>query len=471
MESKRCIGFKRMLYAGAWLNAVNAAGLAARAAQFPPSTVIDSFYPSDINDTSAIVVQTANETAVGGSVSDPWGTYNYCNMPHPRAEFYEVPAADKSASLVFVEYVQRHHKRTQYNVLPQGEPDVVYDCSDVQLSQYSSDDDASNVNVYNNVYSPASNPFLQSYANGTCQYPQLTRGGLDDAVQHGQDLWDLYGRSLGVLPQHPNDGSVWLRTSNSALTQSTAGGAVTGVWPHFKKPVPLHQQPSSVDSIDQGFSCSRRSSLQEQYQSEATWKDHISAMTDVVSRINAVAPGVSEDTAWTQTFDHLCDNFQARLCNGYPLPCRDGQCVDDADANSVFRAGDWEWNYYWVTNPYVKDYITSVQGLFLAEVADRIEAVVSGAEKLKFSHTFAHDGDIGPIAGALGISALRWPGMGSNIAMELWKSGNDHYVRVLYCGSPIRSTAGDLSWMPVENFVALLRQYVPSEGMITFCEA
>lgn len=29
-------------------------------------------------------------------------------------------------------------------------------------------------------------------------------------------------------------------------------------------------------------------------------------------------------------------------------------------------------------------------------------------------------GDIGPILGALGIKALRWPGMGSNIAFEVW---------------------------------------------------
>jgi hypothetical protein len=44
-----------MLLAGAWLNCINAVGIASRAAQFPSSGVVDSFYPSDIGDPFAIV--------------------------------------------------------------------------------------------------------------------------------------------------------------------------------------------------------------------------------------------------------------------------------------------------------------------------------------------------------------------------------------------------------------------------------
>jgi hypothetical protein len=50
--------------------------------------------------------------------------------------------------------------------------------------------------------------------------------------------------------------------------------------------------------------------------------------------------------SWTNTFDHLTDNFQSRLCNGYQLPCNPNnltQCVTQAQADEVFRAGDWEW--------------------------------------------------------------------------------------------------------------------------------
>lgn len=89
-------------------------------------------------------------------------------------------------------------------------------------------------------------------------------------------------------------------------------------------------------------------------------------------------------------------------------------------AEEVFRAGDWEWNYYWRTNAYVKKYIQIVEGLFIGEIVARLQAVLDGKSSLDYSHIFIHDGDIGPILGALGINALRWPAMASNIAFEIW---------------------------------------------------
>lgn len=39
--------------------------------------------------------------------------YNYCNAPHVSAKFYELPdqAKDGKAELIFLNVVQRHHKR------------------------------------------------------------------------------------------------------------------------------------------------------------------------------------------------------------------------------------------------------------------------------------------------------------------------------------------------------------------------
>lgn len=130
--------------------------------------------------------------------------------------------------------------------------------------------------------------------------------------------------------------------------------------------------------------------------------------------------------SWTSTFDHFADNFQARLCNGYELPCRvqdESDCVTTEQANEVFRAGDWEWNYWWRTNVNATQYIQLVEGLFIGEIVRKLEAVQQGKSDLVYSHNFVHDGDIGPILGALGIRSLRWPGMASNIAIEIWYVG------------------------------------------------
>jgi len=61
--------------------------------------------------------------------------------------------------------------------------------------------------------------------------------------------------------------------------------------------------------------------------------------------------------------------------------------------------------------------------------------------------------------------------MGSNIAMELWQTNNatnPYYVRVLYCGAPLRTATGDLSWIPYSQFKSILSTYVPS-NIVSLC--
>ena len=256
--------------------------------------------------------------------------------------------------------------------------------------------------------------------NGTCQYPQLTIGGLLDGYQHGQDLWGVYGAKLGLIPREPN-GRVYFRSSESALTQDSAGGVLRGLWPDYMGALPLHQQASAVDTVNGGFSCPAQGTLLSAIKSTAEWQQHLNVTASL--RANLGSQLGANNSAWQSTFDHFEDNFQGRLCNGYQLPCNvknTSDCVTMAQADEVFRAGDWEWNYYWRTNPDVTLYIQLVEGLFIGEILNRFEAVANGISKLSYEHVFVHDGDIGPILGALGINELRWPGMASNIAFEIW---------------------------------------------------
>jgi hypothetical protein len=137
------------------------------------------------------------------------------------------------------------------------------------------------------------------------------------------------------------------------------------------------------------------------------------------------------------------DIFQGRLCNGYKLPCDVSDlsnCVSTAQADEVFRAGDWEWNYYWRTNPNAALYIQLVEGLFIGGILSRFQDVADGKSSTVYSHVFIHDNDLGPVPGTLGINQLRWPAMGSNIAFEIWwtegKTGG-LFARVLYSGQPM----------------------------------
>jgi acid phosphatase len=144
-----------------------------------------------------------------------------------------------------------------------------------------------------------------------------------------------------------------------------------------------------------------------------------------------------------------------------------------AQAEEVFRAGDWEWNYYWRTNPNVVEYIQLVEGLFIGEILSHFQAIIDGKTSTVYSHVFVHDGDIGPVLGALGISQLRWPAMGSNIAFEIWRTeGRESglFARVLYCGQPIGTIHGVLDWLPIESLMTILKPYVPTD-IVAMCNA
>ncbi|KAF7927289.1 uncharacterized protein EAE97_009964 [Botrytis byssoidea] len=454
----------------------------------------ESFYPIGLNETSYITNTSLG--SYGGSYSAPgksttsnitYGTYDYCSMPHPRVQEYLLPSPVANGSvkteLVYLEYLQRHQRRTMYNVLPSGET-VPFNCSDISPYLYAGPHDTTleqPIPVYASTYTDAHNPFLGNYISGTCQYPQLTIGGLLDGYQHGRDLSGVYGATgkLSLFPTNPSLEQSYFRSSESPLTQQSAGGVLRGIWPKYQGSISLHQQASSLDTVNAGYSCSAIASTLARIKSTTEWQAHLTATSTIRTTLGNMFN--ADSSAWQGTMDHFADNFQARLCNGYSLPCSPtnaSNCVTREMADEVFRAGDWEWNYYWRANPYAQKYIQVVEGLFIGEIVSRLESVANGTiQGGKYSHTFVHDGDIGPVAGALGINALRWPGMGSNIAVEIWKLQNSsspaidgHFARVLYSGQPMQSSHGDLDWVPLRTLLGILKQFVPTD-IVSLCNS
>ncbi|KAJ5561941.1 hypothetical protein N7461_000702 [Penicillium sp. DV-2018c] len=444
--------FLSAMYGLSWLFAAPVRGLSPA----------DTFYPPTLNDTAYINNSSAGtyggtyEAARNGPTGrTPYGIYDYCSMPHPRSPEYKLPEALTNGSadrkLVYLEYLQRHQRRTPYNILPGGE-DQAYHCDDVRTYLYAGPHSASGIQpmpMYAQTYQDASNPFSPG-VNGTCQYPQITIGGIQDGYRHGRDLWAIYGDKLGLIPTTPNERVC------------------------YDEALPLHQMVSSVDTVDGGYSCSAVDSTLQSLKSTTQWKEHLHVTEGLRSKLSVILGATP--TSWQSTFDHFSDNFQARLCNGYKLPCslfNSSACVTMEMAEEVFRAGDWEWNYYWRTNPDVVKYIQVVEGLFIGEIISRLQAVQDGSSSVDYSHTFIHDGDIGPILGSLGVEALRWPGMASNIAFEVWKTEVEQhdaslYARVLYSGHPLRSIHGPLDWIPLSRLIDIMSPYVPQD-IVALC--
>ncbi|KAI0799747.1 phosphoglycerate mutase-like protein [Irpex lacteus] len=388
----------------------------------------------------------------------PWNTYNYCNAPHVVPAHYTLPSV-KEAKLVYVNTVIRHHKRTPDNLYPQENPlNTPWDCSDFDQFNFGGPEGS---RVFHKTETPDWHPFLINVWNGTCDEGQLTRGGLDDAVKHGQDYWAVYSKKLGFL-KSVNEKDIFIRTSVETRTMQVASGILTGFDKSFaSKTFPVTTQPSPIDSIPPNYPCPHANDVRNAYQSVPAWTDHLQANADLKARLDATL-GTAGLADWASWYDHFFDTFTSRTCNSHPLPCNaTGGCVSADDALKVFSIGDFEYDYIWNAAENSTIYNQLTFGVFLQELSRNFQLFKSGKETFKLRFFVGHDGTMVRLASALGfgkISPVRWPALGSEINMEVWQLKKQSFVRVLHEGTVVPS----FEWMPLDDFIALLNsQIVP----------
>ncbi|KAF5127971.1 hypothetical protein E5D57_008905 [Metarhizium anisopliae] len=186
-----------------------------------------------------------------------YGAYNWCNMPHVRPTEYVV--ADKAYELQYVELIHRHHKRTPYasNAFPVES--YQWNCEDAHLFLYGEPLQGKQSSpVFRKGHISPMNPFVPPGWIGSCNFPQITSGGLSDSWHHGADLYAVYHDLLGFLPSRNSDykSSVRYRVTNNVITSQVAGMVVSGMW-WTNDPYPLiveisftsHDYPASISVL------------------------------------------------------------------------------------------------------------------------------------------------------------------------------------------------------------------------------
>ena len=177
--------------------------------------------------------------------------------------------------------------------------------------------------TYWSVYTSPSNPFAPQGFNGTCQFPQITRGGLDDSWQHGKDLFEVYKDRFGSLLVNPSV-QVSYRVTNNVITSQVAGMVVAAMYESTKE-LSLAVQPASIDSLEPKYTCDAGAALYASYGVGSTtpnWTAHLTVsqpLFEVLDDISGVAPN---DPDFHRSWDHYFDNLSSRLCHGKPLPCK-----------------------------------------------------------------------------------------------------------------------------------------------------
>jgi 2-phosphoxylose phosphatase len=101
----------------------------------------------------------------------------------------------------------------------------------------------------------------------------------------------------------------------------------------------------------------------------------------------------------------------------------------------------------------------ALYGVFIAELAQHLRDQIAflsrnvdQTDRVLYRHNVAHDGSTSRILSILQIERMVWPGMGAEIAFELYqkkseKEKNAFFVRVLWGGQVLRSSNPELGNM------------------------
>ncbi|KAF2722544.1 phosphoglycerate mutase-like protein [Polychaeton citri CBS 116435] len=402
------------------------------------------------------------------SHNDPASTkYNWCNMPHLAPHNY--PHPPKGYKLEYVEVLHRHHKRTPYasNTFP--EEAYVWDCNDEGLffsGQPLQPLSEASANTYWDVYTSDANPLRPDGFNGSCQFPQQTRGGLEDSHRHGADLKAVYGDMLRFIPSQYDPDVLSYRVTNNVITSQVASMLVSGMYPSLaSKDVPLLIQPASIDSLEPAYPCPASDDLFSSYgvgSSSSAWLKHLQASQSLYKRLDALSGVSPTDPGWHKSWDHYFDNLSARLCHNKPLPCQIGNasnCVDTSTAEDVFRLGEYEYSFIYRDSSQSLAASVASFGIWIGELAQNIRHAMgqdlpaSDGNDVRYRHNVAHDGSVARLLSILQADRMVWPGMGAEIVFELYSKHDKYFLRVLWTAEILKSShpeLGNMDMVPVE---------------------
>lgn len=409
---------------------------------------------------------------------EEYGVYNFCNMPHVRKEEYLVP--ESGFELQYVEVIHRHHKRTPYQDNTFPKEDMELSCLNDRNMYYGHalERPHENVNIGWSNYQAVVNPFSKQKPgfNGSCQFPQISDGGLNDSYYHGVDLYQNYYDNLAFLPQKYNSSLIQFYVTSNVITSQVAGALIAGMYPlESNERVDVNIHRAITDLFEPKYTCQSADSATEGIYAEQGWTEHLNRSQGLFAELDAISGVDPLSKNWHQSWDHYFDNLAHRACHNFSFPCSldSGECVTEAQAFQVFRLGDWEYNYRYRQSANASFYAVGRYGVYLMNLQQNLRDARDEASEIKYRHVIAHDGSISPLLSALQIEYMRWPGMGAEVVFELWKRPTDgsQYVRVLYGGQPMKTSGplGTIDMVPFSDFDDYLESLVGGDNVVALC--
>eukprot|EP01098_Paradermamoeba_levis_P009343 TRINITY_DN3888_c0_g1_i1.p1 TRINITY_DN3888_c0_g1~~TRINITY_DN3888_c0_g1_i1.p1 ORF type:complete len:467 (-),score=108.90 TRINITY_DN3888_c0_g1_i1:127-1473(-) len=352
---------------------------------------------------------------------------NYCQADLPN--YFPAP---QNFQLALVQVVTRHGDRAPISVLP--DEGVTWTCGSTDINSLSSDY-APSGNQYRRKIYISNNQFSQSIWKGNCVPGQLTDLGVQQHVQMGKQLRQIYGTQFEFISPYYNVSEVYVRSSDVWRTQQSAEANLLGLYPLNTRPrgtiIDINVEPMYVSDVfpNPGI-CPRINQILQEKKTTSDWTTRQEKLTDLRAKLNLIC-GTENFTSWSQDTDSFNDNFHGRVCHGIQLPCAGDLCVNDTDLQRLFEQGNWEVNF--LSNG--TELTRLGVGVFVQEILEVIQNLVLGNQVPKYLMYSTHDTTISNVLGALNALDGFWPPYASHLILETFRDNSQNYfTRVLYNG-------------------------------------
>ncbi|SPC61343.1 uncharacterized protein UHOD_11572 [Ustilago sp. UG-2017b] len=82
----------------------------------------------------------------------------------------------------------------------------------------------------------------------------------------------------------------------------------------------------------------------------------------------------------------------------------------------------------------------------MQELSRNLQRFKGGEDRYKLKYYVGHDGIMVRLYKSLGLAGqFKWPAMGSEVVIEVYKQKNEHYVRLLKDGKPMQTVVKDIA--------------------------
>jgi acid phosphatase len=294
-------------------------------------------------------------------------------------------------------------------------------------------------------------------------FGQLTAEGMQQEYKMGIKFRQKYIEQSHLLPEHYEQGTMYVRSTDFERTLMSAQSLLMGLYPpgtgpnsaesslpalpHAFQPIPVFSAPSKYDEIiTQPVSKSERAKLMAEYvYSTKEWQQKNNDLKDQYPRWSDLT-GVR--ITGLEGLQLLGDSLFVHQVHNAPMPYG----LNATDIETIINASNWAF----MAQERPQQVASVYSSKLMMNVANYI-ARGSQKSKLKYVLLSAHDSTIASALSFLGAPLDKSPPYASNLNFSLYESDANYLtVQITYNGKPVSIPACGGSVCELQQFIQLI---------------